>query len=653
MSNAKILIVEDEKIVAKDIHNRLRRFGYEVTAIASTGEEAIQKAVETKPDLALLDIRLHGETDGIAVAEQIRDRLYIPVVYLTAYADEEMLRRAKLTDPFGYLVKPFGERELHSTIAMALHRHAMERRLRESEQWLQTTLMSIGDGVIAVGVEETVRSINHVAAELTCWPEAEAVGRPIAEVFNILNEDRTPVEEMPVTKAIREGVFTGNVSFILITKAGLEIPIEDGAAPIRDEKGQITGAVVVFRDVRERRRHEEEREQALAREQSLRAEAELLSRLKDEFLATVSHELRTPLNLISGWTQHLLNADPDTPGATRALEAIRRNIHTQTQIVDDLLDVSAIIMGKLRLSIREVDADECLREALGAVRPAAEAKGIELEYLPDPGPVFVSADPARLQQIAWNLLSNAIKFTNQGGRVGLRLRPDGGWVVISVSDTGCGIAPEFLPHVFDRFSQADGSTSRAHGGLGLGLAIVRHLTELHGGVVEAESEGEGRGATFTVRLPAGRPPAARQGGRQSGLSHDAILKDLKVLLVDDDVESCELVEMMLSQRGAQVTCLNSGGEALARLESESPDLLIFDIAMPGLDGYELLTRVRARGINVPAIALTAHARKEDGIRALDAGFQSHVSKPVEADLLVVAAASLYGRLTQAQEADRA
>lgn len=197
MSNAKILIVEDEKIVAKDIHNCLRRFGYEVTAIASTGEEAIQKAVETKPDLALLDIRLRGETDGIVVAERIRDRLRIPVVYLTAYADEEMLRRAKPTEPFGYLVKPFGERELHSTIEMALHRHAMERRLQESEQWLQTTLMSIGDGVIAVGVDERVRSINQVAAKLTGWPEEEAVGRPIAEVFNILNEDRTPSGRCP------------------------------------------------------------------------------------------------------------------------------------------------------------------------------------------------------------------------------------------------------------------------------------------------------------------------------------------------------------------------------------------------------------------------------------------------------------------------
>jgi len=502
MSHAKILIVEDEKIVAKDIHNCLRRFGYEVTAIVSTGEEAIQKAVETKPDLALLDVRLHGEMDGIVVAERIRDRLRIPVVYLTAYADEEMLRRAKLTEPFGYLVKPFGERELYSTIEMALHRHAMEQRLQESEQWLQTTLMSIGDGVIAVGVEERVRSINHVAAELTGWPEEEAVDRPISEVFNILNEDRTPVEDMPVSKAIREGVFTGNVSFILITKAGLEIPVEDGAAPIRDEKCQITGAVVVFRDVRERRRHEEEREQALAREQALRAEAERLSRLKDEFLATVSHELRTPLHLISGWTQHLLKAGLDTSSAAPALEAILRNISAQNQIIDDLLDVSAIIMGKLRLSIQDVDAEDCLREALGAVRPAAEAKGIEFEYLPDPSQVFVRADPARLQQIAWNLLSNAIKFTDNGGRVVLRLRLDGGWVVISVSDTGCGIAPEFLPHVFDRFSQADGSTSRARSGLGLGLAIVRHLTEMHGGVVEAESKGEGRGATFSVRLPA-------------------------------------------------------------------------------------------------------------------------------------------------------
>jgi len=648
MSNAKILIVEDEKIVAKDIHNRLRRFGYEVTAIVSTGEEAIQKAIETKPDLALLDIRLHGETDGVVVAEQIRERLHIPVVYLTAYADAETLRRAKLTEPFGYLVKPFGERELYSTIEIALHRHAMERRLQESEQWLQTTLMSIGDGVIAVDVEECVRSINRVAAELTGWPQEEAVGRPVGEVFDILNENRAPVTEMPVTKAIREGVFTGNVNFTLITKTGIEIPVEDGAAPIRDEKGQITGAVVVFRDIRERRRHEEERERSLAREQAMRAEAERLLRLKDEFLATLSHELRTPLHMISLWTGHLQSGKLDADKAALALETIRRNIHSQAQIIDDLLDVSAIIMGKLRLSMQNVDADDPLREALEAVRPAAEAKGVELEYLPDPGAAFVRADPARLQQVAWNLLSNAIKFTDRGGRVELRLRLDGGQIVISVSDTGCGIAQEFLPHVFDRFSQADGSIRRTQGGLGLGLAIVRYLTEMHGGAVEAESAGAGGGATFTVRLPAAtNPREAESVVRHSGLAHDAILEDLKVLLVDNDVEACRLFEMMLSRCGAKVTCLNSGSEALASLESERPDLLIFDIAMPGLDGYELLARVRARGINIPAIALTAYARTADRIRALAAGFQSHVSKPVEADELVMAAASLCGRLNQA------
>ena len=647
MSNAKILIVEDEKIVAKDIHNRLRRFGYEVTAIVSTGEEAIQKAIETKPDLALLDIRLHGETDGVVVAEQIRERLHIPVVYLTAYADAETLRRAKLTEPFGYLVKPFGERELYSTIEIALHRHAMERRLQESEQWLQTTLMSIGDGVIAVDVEECVRSINRVAAELTGWPQEEAVGRPVGEVFDILNENRAPVTEMPVTKAIREGVFTGNVNFTLITKTGIEIPVEDGAAPIRDEKGQITGAVVVFRDIRERRRHEEERERSLAREQAMRAEAERLLRLKDEFLATLSHELRTPLHMISLWTGHLQSGKLDADKAALALETIRRNIHSQAQIIDDLLDVSAIIMGKLRLSMQNVDADDPLREALEAVRPAAEAKGVELEYLPDPGAAFVRADPARLQQVAWNLLSNAIKFTDRGGRVELRLRLDGGQIVISVSDTGCGIAQEFLPHVFDRFSQADGSIRRTQGGLGLGLAIVRYLTEMHGGAVEAESAGAGGGATFTVRLPAATPREAESVVRHSGLAHDAILEDLKVLLVDNDVEACRLFEMMLSRCGAKVTCLNSGSEALASLESERPDLLIFDIAMPGLDGYELLARVRARGINIPAIALTAYARTADRIRALAAGFQSHVSKPVEADELVMAAASLCGRLNQA------
>jgi CheY-like chemotaxis protein len=294
-----------------------------------------------------------------------------------------------------------------------------------------------------------------------------------------------------------------------------------------------------------------------------------------------------------------------------------------------------------------VDADDCLREALEAVRPAVEAKGIDLEYLPDPDPLFVRADPARLRQIAWNLLSNAIKFTDYGGRVELRLERDGGQAVISVSDTGRGIAPEFLPHVFDRFSQADGSIRRAHGGLGLGLAVVRHLTELHGGEVEAESAGEGRGATFTVRLPAAPPlPAARPGARHSALARDSILEGLKILLVDDDVEACELVEMMLSLYGAQVNCLKSGREALTRLEREIPDLLIFDIAMPDLDGYELLARVRERGINVPAIALTAYARTADRVRALDAGFQSHISKPVDAEELVMEAARLCGRLNK-------
>jgi PAS domain S-box-containing protein len=646
MSNAKILIVEDEKIVAKDIHNRLRRFGYEVTAIVSTGEEAVQKAIETKPDLALLDIRLHGEMDGVAVAERIRERLRIPVVYLTAYADEETLRRAKVTEPFGYLVKPFGERELHSTIEMALHRHAMERRLQESEQWLQTTLMSIGDGVIAVDVEERVRSINPVAAALTGWPEEEAVGRPVTEVFNILSEDRTPVEDAPVTKAIREGVFTGNIRFILVTKTGLEVVVEDGAAPIRDQQGQITGAVVVFRDIRERQRHEQEREESLGRERAMRAEAERLSQLKDEFLATLSHELRTPLNAISGWSHLLLTAKLDGEASARALETIRRNVRAQAQIVDDLLDASAIIAGKLRLEMQDVDADDGLRGALESVRPAAEARGIQLVYLPTASPAVVKADPARLQQIAWNLLSNAIKFTDVGGSVTLRLGREGGQVVISVSDTGCGIAPEFLPHVFDRFSQADGSIKRAHSGLGLGLALVRHLTEMQGGMVEAESAGEGRGATFTVRLPAASPRAAESDASYPGLLRHTVLAAVEVLLVDDDVEACQLFETILGQYGAQVTCLTSGKEALERLESERPDLLIFDIAMPELDGYELMSQLRARGVKTPAIALTAHARLEERMRALAAGFQMHISKPVEPRELVMAAASLCGRLSQ-------
>jgi len=386
-------------------------------------------------------------------------------------------------------------------------------------------------------------------------------------------------------------------------------------------------------------------------------QAQEANRIKDEFLATVSHELRTPLNAMIGWIYLLHTGKLDEAAAARALETIRRNAYSQAQIVDDILDVSRIITGKLHLEARPVELHPVIEAALESVRPAAEAKAIQLQPLLDSRAGQVSGDPSRLQQVVWNLLSNAIKFTPRGGRVEVRLARVDSHLEIAVSDTGQGISPEFLPHVFERFRQADSSSTRAYGGLGLGLAIVRHLVELHGGTVHAESPGQGQGATFTVKLPLSPLRSSDYGLRnetaadaQSATynSPSAILEGLRVLLVDDDANTLEILSAVLAECGAQLLTAASAAEALKSLPQWKPDILICDIGMPGEDGYSLISKVRALapefGGQLPAVALTAYARAEDRRRALQAGFQIHVPKPVEPAELVTVVASLTGRL---------
>jgi signal transduction histidine kinase/ActR/RegA family two-component response regulator len=390
-------------------------------------------------------------------------------------------------------------------------------------------------------------------------------------------------------------------------------------------------------------------------------EAQEVNRLKDEFLATLSHELRTPLTAVLGWTRLLGTGQLDAETRVRALEAIERNAQSQVQLIDDILDVSRVIRGKLRLDVRPIDLAPVIEAAVDSVRPAAEAKGIRLQVVLDPRAGRAAGDPDRLQQVVWNLLSNAVKFTPKGGRAQIVLARVDSHVEITVSDSGAGIAPDFLPHVFDRFRQADPTTTRAHGGLGLGLAIVRHLVELHGGTVEADSPGEGQGSTFVVKLPV-VPVYQKEAlaGRVHPAAGDALpsydcverLDGLKVLVVDDEVDTRELLKVGIGQCGAEVLTAGSAGEALATLEETRPDLLISDIGMPGEDGYELIRRVRAlpagRGGKIPAIALTAYARTEDRLRALRAGYQMHISKPVELAELVAVMASLIGRGDRAE-----
>jgi len=395
-----------------------------------------------------------------------------------------------------------------------------------------------------------------------------------------------------------------------------------------------------------------DRTQLLERERQARAHAERMSDLKDEFLATLSHELRTPLGAILGWAQLLRRGRRSEEDVGRGLEIIERNARTQTQLIDDLLDMNRLLAGKMRLEVQPVDPATVIESALETVRPAAEAKGITLRTVLDPAAGPVNGDASRLQQVLWNLLSNAIKFTPRDGMVDVVLQQLGAHAEIRIADTGIGIAPDFLPLVFERFRQADASPSRRFGGLGLGLSIARQLVELHGGTLRGESAGEGRGATFTVALPLATvaraapkgAPAAPAVGADGGADD---LTGITVLVVDDDRDTRELMDHVLTERGARVLAAASAMDALPLVEHHRPDVLVSDIGMPHVDGYELLRRVRAlgaeRGGRIPAIALTAFARPEDRTRALRSGFLTHVAKPVGAAELIAAVAAVVRR----------
>ncbi len=421
--------------------------------------------------------------------------------------------------------------------------------------------------------------------------------------------------------------------------------------PIFDAGGKVAGIFVQGNDITEQRttqlereRLAEERGALLLAEQAARAEAERANRLKDEFLATVSHELRTPLTAIIGWMQLLRTGQLDPERRERALDTIERNARALGQLVEDILDVSRIMSGKMQLEVEPVRVVDPTEAAIDAVRPAADAKSIRIHPTLDTH-AFVMGDPGRLQQIVWNLLANAVKFTPKGGRVHVLVERRDSSIAISVKDTGCGIDPRFLPYVFERFRQAEGSTTRLHGGLGLGLAIVKHLVELHGGTISAASDGAGKGALFVVLLPVA---ATRQNPRTSTPDADfdcpQEIRGLRVLVVEDDADTRELLRNILTTCGAAVELAASVSEALAALRRAPPDVLLSDIGMPTEDGYTFIRRVRAlpeaEGGRVPAVALTAFARTEDRTAALRAGFRAHVPKPIDIGELLAVIASL-------------
>lgn len=637
-----------------------------------------------------------------------------------------------------------------------------ERAARADRTLLNVTLSSIGDAVVTTDTAGRVTFMNAVAEALSGWTVKDALGQPLGSVLVLVNEFTRQPADNPVARVLRDGHLVGLANHtILIGRDGRAHPIDDSAAPIHDERGEVFGVVMVFRDVSLRRRHEQdllrlaaivessedaiitqtlagivttwnpgaervfgytaqemlgrpittlfpperlteeaeflrrlaageriqpfeterirkdgerihisvtlsplknaagemigaskvarditERTNLVRREHAARQEAEEANRLKDQFLATLSHELRTPLNAIYGWTRMLRTGTLDGSAMSHALEVIDRNCKAQIDLITDLLDISRISTGRLTIEPRPVDLRVPLQAAIDAISPAALAKGVALDVSIDAEAPVVGGDSDRLQQVFLNLLTNAVKFTGRHGQVRVALRHAGPNLEVTFTDTGVGIDPEVLPYIFERFRQGDSSSSRPYGGLGLGLALTRHLVELHDGNVEVTSQGEGGGSCFTVRLPvlvaATGPERAAQALAPPGTTFPR-LEGLRVLFVDDETDARDLVKDVLERCGAVVTTADSAPSALLLLREDRPDVLISDIGMPGLDGYELIRRVRnmehsAGSPATPAIALTAYAGAEDRKRALESGFQSHIGKPV--DPLQVAAAVL-------------
>jgi PAS domain S-box-containing protein len=662
---ARILLVDDHPANLMALGAILDPLGQELVH-ANSGEEALRHLLESDFALILMDVQMPG-LDGIQTAKMIKERprnRHIPIIFLTAiHKDPSYIFRGYKEGAVDYLLKPFDPGILRAKVSVFVDLWRKNELLRRQQSMLRAREL----------LEVEKRGELRFRALTDSMPQCVWAARRDGEIYycnrvwkefagedaGITFFDAIPEEEL---EDVRQ-------SFGTAVRAGQPLEREqrlrrkDGVwrwhlcrmVPERDERGRISGWICTATDIDQQKRIEEANQVLLVSEQEARRQAEIANRTKDEFLATVSHELRTPLNAILGWTRMLRTGAVEPKALSRVLETIERNARAQTQLVEDILDVSRIIAGKLRVNIQKTDLHGVARAALDSVRPAAEAKGVVLAAELEPGSGEFCGDPDRLQQVIWNLLSNGIKFTPKDGQVVLRIERAKSDVRIIVSDTGVGIAPDFLPLVFDRFRQADSSITRTQGGLGLGLAIVRHLVEVHGGSVLAESEGEGKGARFTVQMPVRAvipvPEPLAAGGSEPlpspakpPIVAETLLAGLDVLVVDDEADARDLVTAVLVRCGAQVRTASSVEGAILRLRERRPDVLLSDIGLPSEDGYALIRRVREIDPEVPAAALTAYASPDDHRRALAAGFHAHVAKPAEPSDLALLVASLAGRI---------
>ncbi|MEO6848516.1 MAG: ATP-binding protein [Chthoniobacterales bacterium] len=510
--------------------------------------------------------------------------------------------------------------------------------------YLASIVESSDDAIVGKNLQSIVTSWNKGAERVFGYTAEEMIGQSITR---LIPTERLG-EEGQILSRIQQGKRIDHFETIRVRKDGKEIEVSVTVSAIRNAEGTIIGASKVARDITLTKQAERDREMILEKERELREKAEKADRIKNEFLATLSHELRTPLSAILGWVQILRMKPPTPEDLQQGLEVIFRNTRVQSQLIEDLLDMNRILMGKVRLDVQLVNLPEIMGVALESVALSVEAKEIQLKTIIDPLAGPVRGDPVRLQQVIWNLLTNAIKFTPKGGKVEVVLERVNSHVEINISDTGIGIKPDFLASIFDRFSQVDSSTTRHYGGLGLGLSIVKHLTELQGGTVHAKSAGEGKGSTFRVHLPL---PLALHGDhlrtdRQHPSSSPDMemewdqpnLTDKKVLIVDDDRDTAEVVKHLLLDCGAEATLVSSAKEALAMGTFSYFDVLISDIGMPDMDGFEFIRQVRAmgkeKGSKISAIALTAFSRPEDRKLAVISGFDVYLSKPADPQELV-------------------
>ena len=655
----RILMVDDHAPNLVALEAILQPLGQELVK-AHSGKDALRELLVGDFALILMDVQMPG-MDGMETARLIKERprnKTVPIIFLTAIAkDPSYIFRGYKEGAVDYLLKPFDPEILRAKVAVFIDLWRKGELLRQQQAMLRAQEL----------IEAERRSETRFRGLTDSMPQCVWAARADGEIYycnRVWREYAGPEAGISFFDALpEEEIAEVKSSWRAAIKTGEPLEREqrllrhDGQwrwhlariVPERDERGRIAGWICTATDIDQHKRIEQANQQLLVSEQEARAQAEVANRTKDEFLATVSHELRTPLNAILGWTRMLRTGAVEPRSMARVLETIERNARAQTQLVEDILDVSRIIAGKMRVNIQTTDLHVVARSALDAVRPAAEAKGVLLTCELEPDSAEFCGDPDRLQQVIWNLLANAIKFTPREGKVELRLRREQSQMEISVVDSGMGISADFLPHVFDRFRQADSSITRSQGGLGLGLAIVRHLVEVHGGTVTAHSDGEGKGSRFVVRLPvrAVAPPPEPAGDRDPVLATGVLdpaepdlLRGVEVLVLDDEPEARDLVTAVLVKAGARVRTAGSADEAIALLREQRPNVVISDIGLPSEDGYAFIRRVREIAPGLPAAALTAYASIDDHRRALEAGFQAHVTKPIEPVDLTLLVASL-------------